>query len=46
VLDDLNHYYVVCFNAPEHAKKGEYHRIKVDVKKPGTKIRYRQGYVD
>ncbi|HSE39162.1 MAG TPA: VWA domain-containing protein [Acidobacteriota bacterium] len=46
VLDDLNHYYVVCFNAPEHKKKGEYHRIKVEVKKPDTKIRYRQGYVD
>ncbi len=46
VLEDLNHYYVVCFNSPEHAKKGEYHRIKVDVKKPDTKIRYRQGYID
>jgi VWFA-related protein len=46
ILSDLNHYYVVCFNAPEHVKKGEYHRIKVEVKKPDTKIRYRQGYVD
>ena len=46
ILDDLNHYYVVCFNAPEHSKKGEYHRIKVEVKKADTKIRYRQGYVD
>jgi VWFA-related protein len=46
VLNDLNHYYVVCFNAPEHKKKGEYHRIKVDVKVPGVKVRYRQGYVD
>jgi VWFA-related protein len=46
VLNDLNHYYVVCFNAPEHKKKGEYHKIKVDVKVPGVKVRYRQGYVD
>jgi VWFA-related protein len=46
ILEDLDHYYVVCFNAPEHSKKGEYHRIKVEVKKPDTKIRYRQGYVD
>jgi VWFA-related protein len=46
VLNDLNHYYVVCFNAPEHKKKGEYHKIKVDVKAPDVKVRYRQGYVD
>ncbi|MCI0612069.1 VWA domain-containing protein [bacterium] len=46
VLNDLNHYYVVCFNAPEHKKKGEYHKIKVDVKVPDVKVRYRQGYVD
>lgn len=46
VLNDLNHYYVVCFNAPEHKKKGEYHKIKVDVKVPDMKVRYRQGYVD
>lgn len=46
VLSDLNHYYVACFNAPEHKKKGEYHRIKVDVKVPGVKVRYRQGYID
>lgn len=46
VLEDLDHQYMICFAAPTHAKKNEYHKIKVIVKKPGITLRYRQGYVD
>jgi VWFA-related protein len=46
VLEDLDHQYMICFTAPAHAKKGEYHKIKVVVNKPDVKLRYRQGYVE
>ena len=46
VLEDLDHQYMICYTAPLHAKKGQYHKIKVVVKKPDIKLRYRLGYVD
>jgi VWFA-related protein len=46
VFQDLSHQYLVCYNAPAHAKKNEYHKIKVTVKDPSVKIRYRRGYFE
>ncbi len=45
ILTDLNHQYLLCYNPPEHKKAQEYHKIRVEVKKPDVKVRYRQGYV-
>ena len=46
VLNDISHQYLVCYRSPDHKKAEEYHSIKVVAKKPGLKLRYRQGYVD
>ncbi len=46
VLNDISHQYLVCYRSPDHKKADEYHSIKVVAKKPGLKLRYRQGYVD
>jgi VWFA-related protein len=46
VLDDISHQYLVCYRSPDHKKGEKYHSIKVVSKKPGLKLRYRQGYVD
>jgi VWFA-related protein len=46
VLNDLSHQYLICYLSPSHKESGEYHKIKVVAKKPGLKLRYRQGYID
>ena len=46
VFQDLSHQYLVCYSAPAHSKHNEYHKIKVTVKDPGVKIRYRRGYYE
>lgn len=46
VMTDLNHQYLLCFTPPQHAKQGEYHRIKVVTKRQGVDLRHRKGYVD
>ena len=46
ILDDISHQYLVCYRSPDHKKADKYHSIKVVSKKPGLKLRYRQGYVD
>jgi VWFA-related protein len=46
VLQDINHQYLLCYNAPDHKKSGVYHPIKVTLKTPGVVIRYRAGYMD
>lgn len=45
MVRDLNHQYLVCYRAPEHKKKGQYHKIQVVSKRRGVKLRYRLGYV-
>jgi VWFA-related protein len=45
VFTDLDHQYMLCYDAPEHRKTGEYHHIRVVCKRPGVQIRYRQGYL-
>jgi VWFA-related protein len=46
VLNDISHQYLVCYRSPDHKKGEKYHSIKVVAKKPGLKLRYRQGYID
>ena len=46
VVTDLNHQYLLCFRTPTHAKKGEYHKIKVTTKRSGVDLRHRKGYID
>jgi VWFA-related protein len=46
VLQDLNHQYLICYRAPEHKKKGEYHSITVACRKTGVEVRHRLGYLD
>ncbi|MCI0446483.1 VWA domain-containing protein [bacterium] len=46
ILQDLQHQYVLCYQPPQHKKKDKYYEIKVTCKKPGVKLRHRQGYVD
>jgi len=45
MVRDLNHQYLVCYRAPEHKKRGQYHKIRVISKRPGVELRYRQGYM-
>ena len=40
---DTSNYYSLGYS-PEHAEDGAYHRITVKAKKPGLKIRHREGY--
>jgi len=44
ILQDLNHQYLICYRAPDHKKKGQYHKIEVTSTKPDVKLRYRKGY--
>ena len=46
ILNDISHQYLVCYRSPDHKKADKYHSIKVVSKKPGLKLRFRQGYVD
>jgi VWFA-related protein len=46
VLQDIDHQYMICYSPPAHSKKGEYHKIRVEVKPSGVELRYRKGYVD
>jgi len=46
IMNDLNHQYLLCYKAPVHKNQGEYHKIKVECKKSGVNLRYRQIYLD
>ncbi len=37
-------YYVLSYAAPDQAASGKYHRIKVEVVRPGLTLRHRKGY--
>jgi VWFA-related protein len=45
ILADLNHQYLICYSPPQH-KANSFHKIKVECKKKGAKLRYRTGYFD
>lgn len=46
IVQDLNHQYLICYNAPEHKKPGEYHEIKIKCHQHDASLRYRKGYSD
>lgn len=45
MVQDLNHQYLLCYRAPEHDKRGEFHKIQVVSKRSGVNLRYRKGYI-
>lgn len=46
ILRDLDHQYLICYKAPPHKEPNEFHKIKVESKKSGVKLRHRSGYLD
>lgn len=45
VAEELESYYSLAYE-PSHVGDGKYHRIRVEVDRPGVKIRHREGYLD
>ena len=43
-VDQQTFYYILTYASPETKNDGRYHRIKVEVTRPGLKVRYREGY--
>ncbi len=46
ILRELREQYVLGFYPTDRKKDGKWHQIKVDVQRPGIKVRVREGYVD
>lgn len=46
IMKELREQYVIGYYPTEFKKDGRWHAIKVDVKRPGVKVRVREGYVD
>lgn len=47
ILDrDLAYYYELSYYPTRKKADGKYHKIKVKIKRPGIKIRFRRGYYD
>ena len=44
IVEDLRHQYLLAYPAPDHARDGEWHRIRVDVPGRGYAVRARLGY--
>ena len=44
ILADLRHQYVLTYPAPDHARNGQWHAIRVDVPDRGYTVRARLGY--
>lgn len=44
VQDDIKHQYLVCYSPPQHKSLGKYHRIRVELQRGDTTLRYRDGY--
>lgn len=43
---NLNYYYLLSYYPPREKPDNKFHKIKVKVKRPGIKLRYRKGYID
>jgi VWFA-related protein len=43
-VDHQTYYYVLTYASPETKSDGRYHKIKLEVSRPGVKLRYREGY--
>jgi Ca-activated chloride channel family protein len=44
IIEDLRHQYLLGYPAPDSARNGAWHRIRVDVPGHGYSVRARQGY--
>ncbi len=44
VSERQTHFYVLTYAAPSSRADGRYHKIKLEVARPGLKLSYRQGY--
>jgi Ca-activated chloride channel family protein len=44
IIEDLRHQYLLGYPAPEHARDGAQHRIRVEIPGHGYSVRTRQGY--
>jgi Ca-activated chloride channel family protein len=44
IVEDLRHQYLLAYPAPDNARDGEFHRIRVDVPGRGYQVRARDGY--
>ena len=44
VSERQTHFYVLTYAAPSMKSDGRYHRIKLEVSRPGLQLSYRQGY--
>ena len=43
-VDHQSFYYILTYASPDTKNDGRYHRIKLEVSRPGVKLRYREGY--
>ena len=46
ISTDLNYYYELSFYPQREEADNEYHKIKVEVNRPGVDMRFRKGYTD
>jgi len=44
IVEDLRHQYLLAYPAPDHARDGQWHRIRVEVPGRGYAVRARLGY--
>ena len=44
IVEDLRHQYLLAYPAPDNARDGEFHRIRVEVPGHGYQVRARDGY--
>jgi Ca-activated chloride channel family protein len=44
IVEDLRHQYLLAYPAPDHARDGQWHRIRVEIPDRGYSVRARLGY--
>ncbi len=44
IIHRQSHYYILTYNTPSQKTDGSYHRIKLEISRPGLDISYRKGY--
>jgi len=44
IVEDLRHQYLLAYAPPDHARDGEWHRIRVEVPAQNYSVRARLGY--
>jgi VWFA-related protein len=44
IIENESHRYILTYSSPAPPADGRYHKIKVEVVRPGTSLKYRKGY--